>query len=201
MTVMLAAALALALAIGIVAIALWELFRRRAFLGAGLVGLAAVIAGLGLGVVGWNRYHDGLAGFTSGETQITVSSERVGNQQYLLHLRSGEEHRVVAVDGDEWRLDVMTVDWPLLQPRYRVRLLRTRYTDIHQGLKHPPTREPLDAGETRALQPLQRAGEWLPFLTIAQNTTPYEPLDPSETYLVHIDADGQPQVRTTQTDR
>ncbi|MCG7199572.1 multidrug transporter [Marinobacter pelagius] len=130
------------------------------------------------------------------KTVATVSTERQGEQLWLVTLQSGEESPVVqSVRGDQWQLDariirfVGPVRWLGIAPGYRLERLSGRYTSLENEQSKPRTVIGLSEQKWPDLWELDRKFN-LPFVEGVYGNATFMPMREGAVFEVRLSASG-----------
>lgn len=130
------------------------------------------------------------------KTVATVSTERQGEQLWLVTLQSGEESPVVqSVRGDQWQLDariirfVGPVRWLGIAPGYRLERLSGRYTSLENEQSKPRTVIGLSEQKWPDLWELDRQFN-LPFVEGVYGNATFMPMREGAVFEVRLSASG-----------
>jgi len=131
----------------------------------------------------------------TGETLIAeLRFDPTGEREYLAHLRTGDrcEERVLAVFGDQWRVDAEFLKWKYwamllgLDSQYRLDRLEGRYRSAADQNAAPKLAHDLGAATAVDVVTIAESlGSWN-FLTDASyGSSTYQDIDPANVYYVY----------------
>lgn len=102
--------------------------------------------------------------------------------------------RSLDMDGDQWAIEGMILKWPAwlrlsgLKPMYKLTVVRARYLDIKDELKHPASTRILQA-ESKSEMLLKKLA-FLPVIQMIPKTTLYETRAFHKSYQLQLSTDG-----------
>jgi hypothetical protein len=145
------------------------------------------------------------------ETLIAeVEFDRVGDQQYIAYLRTGDfcTDKVFAVLGDQWRIDAQFLKWKYwatlfgLESQYRLERFEGRYRDVDQQNVRPTLAHGLAPPSAIDIGGLAEGLGRLNFLAdTSYGSSTYHDIDTSQVYLVYKSPTGiftRQKMRATQ---
>jgi hypothetical protein len=145
------------------------------------------------------------------ETLIAeVEFDRVGDQQYIAYLRTGDfcNDEVFAVLGDQWRIDAQFLKWKYwatlfgLESQYRLERFEGRYRDVDEQNVRPTLAHGLAPPSAIDIGGLAERLGRLNFLAdTSYGSSTYHDIDTSQVYLVYKSPTGlftRQKIRTSQ---
>jgi hypothetical protein len=134
------------------------------------------------------------------ETLIAeIEFDRVGEQQYIAQLRTGDfcEQEIFTVLGDQWRVDAQFLKWRYfaalfgLESHYRLERFEGRYRSVGEQNVRPTLAHALAPPSAIDIGGLaDRLGRMNFLADASYGSSTYHDIDPTETYLVYKSPTG-----------